>query len=134
MRDRWVLFPPGTARHLVKPDDYSGVDREALSWFQGVLPRLIVEHPEVARTRIDFIQRMRMNRLISTAIENPGELSIGIDESTAIIVENDSAKVVGAAQVIVLKNTKNDKKTLYGLLGARDLELSVILPGERFAL
>eukprot|EP00329_Picozoa_sp_Boothbay-MS584-11_P003126 27722_1 len=34
MRDRWVLFPPGTARHLVKPDDYSGVDREALSWFQ----------------------------------------------------------------------------------------------------
>lgn len=81
-----------------------------------------------------FIQRMRMNRLISTAIENPEELSIGIDESTAIIVENDSAKVVGAAQVIVLKNTGNNKKVLNGLLGARDLELSVVLPGERFAL
>ena len=43
-----------------------------------------------------FIQRMRMNRLISTAIENPEKISIGIDESTAIMVENDSAKVVGA--------------------------------------
>ena len=54
---RWCLFPPGTPRHLLKPDDYKGVDREAISWFQEILPRLIREHPEVASTRIDFVQR-----------------------------------------------------------------------------
>ncbi|MCH4822659.1 cyanophycinase [Gramella lutea] len=81
-----------------------------------------------------FIQRMRMNRLISTAIENPDEICIGIDESTAILVQNDSAKVLGAAQVIVLKNINKSKISKDGLIGGRDLQLSVILPGEKFAL
>jgi hypothetical protein len=54
---RWVLFEPGTPRHLVKSDDYEGVDREAISWFQGVLPQLIDKHSELAARRIDFIQR-----------------------------------------------------------------------------
>ena len=54
---RWCLFPPGTARHLLKPDDYKGVDREAISWFQEILPSLIRNHPEVASKRIDFVQR-----------------------------------------------------------------------------
>lgn len=62
-----MLFPPGTARHLVKPDDYPGVDREALSWFHGVLPQLIVKHPEVAKTRIDFVQRRQPMITISNA-------------------------------------------------------------------
>ena len=81
-----------------------------------------------------FIRRMRMNRLISTAIENPEEISIGIDESTAILVQNDTAKVLGASQVIVLKNNNKSKTSKNGLLGGRDLQLSVILPGEKFAL
>lgn len=54
---RWCLFPPGTARHLLKPDDYKGVDREAISWFQEILPSLIRDHPDVASKRIDFVQR-----------------------------------------------------------------------------
>lgn len=81
-----------------------------------------------------FIQRMRMNRLISTAIENPEEISIGIDESTAILVQQDSARVIGASQVIVIRNNKKSKISKKGLLGARDLQLSVVLPGEKFAL
>ena len=115
-------------KHPEYTGDFRTIEAENIEIAEGLglLKNAIVDQ--------HFIQRMRMNRLISTAIENPGELSIGIDESTAIIVENDSALVVGAAQVIVLKNTKNDKKTLNGLLGARDLKLSVVLPGERFAL
>ncbi|HKJ49364.1 MAG TPA: cyanophycinase [Christiangramia sp.] len=81
-----------------------------------------------------FIKRMRMNRLISTAIENPEEISIGIDESTAILVQNDSAKVLGTSQVIVLRNPKKSEISKKGLLGSRDLQLSVILPGESFSL
>ena len=81
-----------------------------------------------------FIKRMRMNRLISTAIENPEEFSIGIDESTAILVQNDTARVIGASQVIVLKSNQEGKVSENGLLGGRDLNLSVILPGEKFVL
>lgn len=81
-----------------------------------------------------FIWRMRMNRLISAAIENPDELLIGIDESTAIIVEGDSATVTGLSQVVVLKNTARDKKVQDGLLGSEGMLLSIYLPGDRFSL
>ena len=42
-----------------------------------------------------FIKRQRLNRLVSAAIENPDELCVGIDESTAIIVDGDNATVTG---------------------------------------
>ncbi len=115
-------------KHPEYTGDFRSIEAENIEIAEGLglLNNAIVDQ--------HFIQRMRMNRLISTVIENPEELSIGIDESTAIIVQNDSAKVIGAAQVIVLKNTNNDKKTRNGLLGARDLKLSVVLPGEKFAL
>ena len=54
---RWCVFPPDCPRHLLKPDEYKGVDREAISWFQEVLPKLIKDHPELAARRIDFVQR-----------------------------------------------------------------------------
>lgn len=79
-----------------------------------------------------FIKRMRMNRLISIAIENPDETAIGIDESTAIIVEGDSATVIGNSQVIVIKNPKRSIEIKNGLLGADQLELSIKLPGSKF--
>jgi cyanophycinase len=81
-----------------------------------------------------FIKRMRMNRLISASLENPNYSCIGIDESTAIIVSGDSAKVVGESQVIVLINKQqaqiNDKE----LLGGININLCVYLPGEKFLL
>jgi cyanophycinase len=81
-----------------------------------------------------FIWRMRMNRLISAAIENPDEMLIGIDESTAIIVEGDSATVTGISQVVVLHNKNRIKHIQEGLLGSQGMELSVYLPDERFSL
>jgi cyanophycinase len=81
-----------------------------------------------------FIWRMRMNRLIAAAIEHPDELLIGIDESTAIIVEGDSATVTGVSQVVVLHNKYKIKYIQDGLLGSEGMELSVYLPGERFSL
>lgn len=92
----------------------------------GLLPNAIVDQ--------HFIKRMRMNRLISTAIENPEKISIGIDESTAILVEKGWATVCGVSQVIVLKNMKNSKKEDRGLLGSEGMELSVYLLGNKFKL
>lgn len=91
----------------------------------GLLPNAIIDQ--------HFIWRMRMNRLITVAIENPDEICIGIDESTAILVKGNQAEVVGKYQVIVLKN--NDGKTVQdGLLGAENMSLGVYLPGQTFEL
>ncbi|WP_299211568.1 cyanophycinase [uncultured Aquimarina sp.] len=81
-----------------------------------------------------FIKRMRMNRLISTALENPYQIAIGIDESTAIVVEGKQVRVVGVSQVIILKNPNNTIEKHNGLLGGDHLELSVKLPGSTFGL
>lgn len=81
-----------------------------------------------------FVKRMRMNRLIATALENPGYPCIGIDESTAIIVQGDSVKVVGESQVVVLKNKFPGHYNEKELLGGENLNLSIYLPGEKFLL
>ncbi len=80
-----------------------------------------------------FIRRMRMNRLISVSIENRGFQCIGIDESTAIIVKNDSAMVSGISQVIVLESN-SEKKIQKHLLDNQNLLLYVYLPGEKFRI
>jgi cyanophycinase len=92
----------------------------------GLLPEAIVDQ--------HFIYRMRMNRLISVAIENPEETCIGIDESTALLVQGDSAEVVGEWQVIVLRNEEGGRKVRNGLLGDEELKLSVYLPGDKFRI
>ncbi|MGC9343974.1 MAG: cyanophycinase [Bacteroidales bacterium] len=79
-----------------------------------------------------FIQRQRLNRLIAVILENPSKIGVGIDESTAIHVMGDSAKVYGVSQVIVLENPSDEIKSQNGLLGGKDLSLSVYLPGEKF--
>ena len=81
-----------------------------------------------------FIWRSRMNRLISVAIENPNELAIGIDESTAILVEGDSATVFGVSQVLVLNALKANISQTDSLLGAQNLRMDVFLPGQKFCV
>ena len=92
----------------------------------GLLPHAIVDQ--------HFIRRMRMNRLIAAAIENPDELLIGIDESTAIVVRGDSATVKGISQVVVLQNKRNSIILENGLLGSSGMQLDVYLPGQKFSL
>lgn len=81
-----------------------------------------------------FIWRMRMNRLISACLENPEETGIGIDESTAILIENNKATVYGESQVVVLRHKTAETKIVNGLLGAAGMELSIYLPGDSFEI
>jgi len=81
-----------------------------------------------------FIKRSRYNRLLTAVIEMPEKTGIGIEESTAILVDGDSAEVVGAAQVIVFENPQQSTKIKQGLLGAENLRISVYLPGGKFYL
>lgn len=89
----------------------------------GLFPEAIIDQ--------HFIQRMRMNRLISACLENPGKVGIGIDEATAIHVRKDKARVYGRSQVVVFENNKRQVTIREGLLGGK-LSLTVYLPGETF--
>jgi cyanophycinase len=81
-----------------------------------------------------FIKRKRLNRLISVCMENPENMCVGIDESTAILVNRNKATVYGLRQVIVLHHSGSATRIENGLLGARNLKLDVCLPGESFQI
>ena len=77
-----------------------------------------------------FIWRMRMNRLLSVALEYPGYKCIGIDESTAIIVNKGIAIVTGESQVIVLQNPHEARVNDSGLLSGHGLVMDVLFAGD----
>ncbi len=81
-----------------------------------------------------FIRRQRLNRLVAASIENPDELCIGIDESTAIIVKRKNVRVTGVGQVISIRNMDAIRRVQNGLLGTDNLQINVYLPGESFNL
>lgn len=93
----------------------------------GLLPSVIIDQ--------HFIYRMRMNRLLTVALENPEHKAIGIDESTALIVQGNSVRVTGASQVILLENlNKESIKTKNGLIGGKNINVTILLPGDKFNL
>ena len=81
-----------------------------------------------------FVKRSRYNRLLTAVIDNPKVKGIGIDESTAILVKNKKAEVVGDSQVIVFKNQKASKKVSKGKLAAEGLLIDIYLNGDTFEL
>ena len=81
-----------------------------------------------------FVKRSRHNRLISAIIEFPDMQGIGIDESTAILVKGKDVEVVGESQVIILENPKRSKVVRNGKLGASGIQMTVLLPGDKFRL
>ena len=53
-----------------------------------------------------FVVRSRYNRLLSAQFEFPSYQCIGIDESTAIIIKNNVARVTGEGQVLLFNNAR----------------------------
>jgi cyanophycinase len=77
-----------------------------------------------------FVWRMRMNRLISVALEHPGKQCFGIDESTALIIDGGLAIVFGESHVVRIINDSDASVNEKGLLGGKDLKLDIFLPGD----
>ncbi len=92
----------------------------------GLLPQAIVDQ--------HFVYRMRMNRLMTVALEHPAQIAMGIDESTALVVQQDIGRVAGIGQIISLSNPGKSVREQAGLLGGKGLQLSVLLPGDTLAL
>lgn len=92
----------------------------------GMLTNVIIDQ--------HFVRRSRHNRLLTAVIVFPEMTCIGIDESTAILVKGNTAEVVGESQVIVFRNPEKSRFVKNGKLAARDLQLSIYLPGDKFEI
>ncbi len=81
-----------------------------------------------------FLARSRHNRLLTAVLDYPSYQCIGIDESTAIVVKNGMATVVGESQVIIFSDPKKIRTTNPGLIAGTDISVSLFLPGEKFRI
>lgn len=79
-----------------------------------------------------FVRRKRHNRLISLVLEHPDSIGVGIDESTALIVEPDGRWRVAGASVAVIYDARRSARTLAGTLGATNVVMHVLPAGSRF--
>lgn len=111
-------------KHPVYTGDFGSIEANniELEYGLGLVGKAIIDQ--------HFIKRQRLNRLITVCLENPEMTGIGIDESTALLVEEGHGEVVGESQVIVLRHPRAETKIVNGLLGGEGMELSVYLAGD----
>ncbi len=81
-----------------------------------------------------FVVRSRYNRMLSAIMEYPWYNCIGINESTAIVVDNGWATVMGESQVIVFSKPVQVHTTASKDLAAASVQLSVFVAGEKFRI
>ncbi|MEX0646306.1 MAG: cyanophycinase [Balneolaceae bacterium] len=98
------------------------ITAEGLGLIQGVI---VDQH---------FVKRARNNRLLTAVMEFPDHVGIGIDESTAILVKQNQAEVIGDSQVLVYRNLSGASNNHNLKLGAQNLQLNIYLPGDFFKL
>jgi cyanophycinase len=80
-----------------------------------------------------FLRRRRHNRLVSLVLERDPHLGVGIDESTALIVEPDGRWRVSGASVAVVYDARRAALTPAGAtLGATGVTMHVLPAGSRF--
>lgn len=79
-----------------------------------------------------FVARGRFPRLLAAVLEHPEQLGIGIDESTAAIVEGDVLRVSGDSHVLVFdaRAAKCANATPGDLAGAEDVRFHLLRPGS----
>jgi cyanophycinase len=84
-----------------------------------------------------FIARKRHNRLISIVLENPHLIGIGIDESTAIIIDpNLNLSVIGDGQIIIYdaKGVKDISVDNNDLFSATGIVMHILRSGKSYSL
>jgi len=81
-----------------------------------------------------FIYRSRHNRLLTAILEYPDITGLGVDESTAVLIDGSEVEVVGDWQVLVFTNPDDSVQRQDGKFGARNLQVDIYLPGDTFSL
>lgn len=117
---------PGGARRDTT-SAYMTIDRDNVITTEGfgLLTNAIVDQ--------HFLRRRRHNRLVSLVLERAPYLGVGIDESTALIVEPNGRWRVAGASVAVVYDARRAKLTPAGAtLGATGVVMHVLPAGARF--
>jgi cyanophycinase len=91
----------------------------------GLLTNIIIDQ--------HFIVRSRYNRMFSALLEYPDKTVIGIDESTALIVHQDSMKVSGESQIVVAQ-LAGAIDTEGSNVAMPNIQLSIYKNGDHFTL
>jgi cyanophycinase len=79
-----------------------------------------------------FLRRKRHNRLVSLVLESPVHLGVGIDESTALIVEPSGTWRIAGESVAVIYDARRGAVTGNGTLGVSGMTVHVLPAGSRF--
>ncbi len=79
-----------------------------------------------------FLRRKRHNRLISLVLERDTHLGVGVDESTALIVQPDGTWRIAGASVAVIYDARKSAITPQGVLGATGMVMHVLPAGSTF--
>ena len=81
-----------------------------------------------------FLRRRRHNRLISIVLEHPQLIGVGIDESTALVVDRQGRWSVIGESSAVIYDARTATVTPKGapVLGAGGLKMHVLPPGASF--
>jgi cyanophycinase len=81
-----------------------------------------------------FLRRKRHNRLVSAVLEHPKLLGVGIDESTALLVQPDGTwRVLGASAVVIYDARRAAiTATAAPTLGATGIAMHVLPAGSSF--
>jgi cyanophycinase len=97
----------------------------------GFLPYCIVDS--------HFAQRGRMGRLLTAVTQNPRNLGLGIDEDTAVVVQNEAFMVLGSGAVYILDGqgipySSLSEKEPESVLSVFNLRLDVLSAGKHYDL
>ena len=97
----------------------------------GLLQDIIVDQ--------HFSERGRMGRLLTVYAANPGLLSIGLDEDTAVVIDRDGMLEVLGSGMVTIVNGRDAVSDYYDrkvgeVLTVADSHLFVLGPGRRFDL
>lgn len=97
----------------------------------GLMPDAIIDQ--------HFAERGRIGRLLGAVAQNPRVLGIGVDEDTAMVVEDERFTVVGNGDVYVVDaagvtHSNIAEARLERPLSIYDVRLHVLAPGDSFDL
>jgi cyanophycinase len=81
-----------------------------------------------------FIKRSRYNRLISALAKYPAYPCIGIDESTAIIVQGKKITITGEGQVVVMSKPEGLAINAKGQIKWKDVKMQLLTEDDVFWL
>ncbi|HEX8523166.1 MAG TPA: cyanophycinase [Tepidisphaeraceae bacterium] len=87
-----------------------------------------------------FAERGRLGRLLGAVAQNPSNLGIGIDENTAIVVENEQRfRVLGSGAVYIIDGQHISYSSLseedpQGSMSIHGTQLHVLTAGDRYDL